>query len=237
MITNRMKENIVPNSIIQEFSDVYKPELRRVFRATKYGIYHHIKPLLRHTRFRWLRQDILKIVKYAFAEMEKWSLYKSCQSMGFTWPERRRNLADNSTSKTQQSHGCHYSYHRPSSTYSRLLLHSCPCAPSRRSKHRHEAVRHVLFHYSTFGLRNSGATFQLMMGQLFGHLPCCSIVYVDDILVFFQASTRPRAALQVLKLLQENGLIVRTDKCIFDASTVEFLGHQIITNGINPSSN
>ena len=39
-----------------------------------------------------------------------------------------------------------------------------------------------VFHYSTFGLRNSGATFQRMMDQILGHLPFCR-VYIDDILI------------------------------------------------------
>ena len=47
-----------------------------------------------------------------------------------------------------------------------------------------------MFHYSTFGLRNSGATFQRMMDQIFGHLPYCR-VYMDDILV---ASENQRAS-------------------------------------------
>ena len=38
-----------------------------------------------------------------------------------------------------------------------------------------------VFHYSTFGLRNSGATFQRMMDSIFGDLPNV-LVYIDDLL-------------------------------------------------------
>ena len=46
-----------------------------------------------------------------------------------------------------------------------------------------------VFQYSTFGLRNSGATFQRMMDQIFGHLPHCR-VYIDDILVASQRTSK-----------------------------------------------
>ena len=91
-----------------------------------------------------------------------------------------------------------------------------------------------MFHYSTFGLRNSGATFQRMMDQIFGHLPYCR-VYIDDILVASENHREHREHLQsVLELLRKNGLVIRRDKCVFGASTVEFLGHDISGDGIRP---
>ena len=91
-----------------------------------------------------------------------------------------------------------------------------------------------IFHYSTFGLRNSGATFQRLMDQILGHLTYC-IVYVDDILVFSENHHDHRHHLrEVLRLLQENGLVVRPDKCAFGTETVQFLGHQISPDGIHP---
>ena len=60
------------------------------------------------------------------------------------------------------------------------------------------------FHYSTFGLRNSGATFQCMMDQIFGDVPFC-LVYVDDILIFSDNDTDHAEHLQrVLQLLKDN---------------------------------
>ena len=40
-----------------------------------------------------------------------------------------------------------------------------------------------MFYYSTFGLRNSGATFQRLMDSIFGQTSNC-LVYIDDLLVF-----------------------------------------------------
>ena len=91
-----------------------------------------------------------------------------------------------------------------------------------------------MFHYSTFGLRNSGATFQRMMDQIFGHLPYCR-VYIDDILVASENHREHREHLQsVLELLRKNGLVIRRDKCVFGASTAEFLDHDISGDGIRP---
>ena len=91
-----------------------------------------------------------------------------------------------------------------------------------------------VFHYSTFGLRNSGATFQRMMDQIFGHLPYCK-VYIDDILIASENHREHRVHLQsVLQLLHINGLVIRRDKCVFGASTIDFLGHDISRDGIRP---
>jgi len=93
-----------------------------------------------------------------------------------------------------------------------------------------------VFHYSTFGLRNSGATFQRMMDVIFGHLPFCA-AYVDDILIYSDNHQDHVAHLgQVLHLLQENGLVVRPDKCVFGSPSVEFLGYNIDAEGIRPVS-
>ena len=91
-----------------------------------------------------------------------------------------------------------------------------------------------VFHYSTFGLRNSGATFQRMMDQIFGHLLCCK-VYIDDILIASENHREHRVHLQsVLELLHINGLVIRRDKCVFGASAIDFLGHDISGDGIGP---
>ena len=77
-----------------------------------------------------------------------------------------------------------------------------------------------VFHYSTFGLKNSGATFQRMMDSIFGQLPNV-IVYMDDLLVFSNSVTDHEQHLRsVLSLLRNNGLIVRPDKCVFAANAV-----------------
>ena len=93
-----------------------------------------------------------------------------------------------------------------------------------------------VFHYSTFDLRNSGATFQRMMDQIFSHLPYCK-VYIDDILVASENHREHREHLRsVLELLHTctNGLVIRRDKCVFGASAIDFLDHDISGDGIRP---
>ena len=64
-----------------------------------------------------------------------------------------------------------------------------------------------VFHYLTFGLKNSGATFQRMMDSIFGQLPNV-IVYMDDLLVFSDSVTDHEQHLRsVLSLLQNIGLM------------------------------
>ena len=94
-----------------------------------------------------------------------------------------------------------------------------------------------VFHYSTFGLKNSGATFQRMMDNILGHLSCV-VVYIEDILIFSENKHDHQQHLQtVLCVLQENELLARQDKCVFGASSVEFLGHVISAEGIQPTQN
>jgi hypothetical protein len=74
------------------------------------------------------------------------------------------------------------------------------------------------------------------MMDVFGHLPFCA-AYVDDILIYSDNHQDHVAHLrQVLHLLQENGLVVRPDKCVFGAPSVEFLGYNIDAEGIRPVS-
>ena len=59
--------------------------------------------------------------------------------------------------------------------------------------------------------------------------------YVDDILV---ASSSPEEHLQHLRLilqrLQEHGLTINPNKCVFGVASLDFLGHQVNSKGIRP---
>lgn len=88
--------------------------------------------------------------------------------------------------------------------------------------------------YSTFGLGNARATFQHLMDTILGDLPFY-VCYVDDILIFSRSQEEHlRHVLAVLKRLQENGLVVRFDKCISRAEKVDFLGHEISPARVRP---
>ena len=59
------------------------------------------------------------------------------------------------------------------------------------------------------------------------------LVYIDDLLIFLNnIQEHERHLRKTLTRLQRSGLIVQQDKCVFVASTVEFLGHQVSAKGL-----
>jgi hypothetical protein len=85
-----------------------------------------------------------------------------------------------------------------------------------------------------FGLKNAGMTFQRLMDLLLGNLPF-AFVYLDDILVASPSEALHRRHLcQVFSLLEQNGLVVNSEKCVFGQASIEFLGHLISAAGSNP---
>jgi Reverse transcriptase (RNA-dependent DNA polymerase) len=77
-------------------------------------------------------------------------------------------------------------------------------------------------------------TFQRLMDRIFFDLPFC-FVYLDDLLVASRdTADHCRHLRQALQLLQENGLVINREKCIFGQQSVEFLGHQVLAAGISP---
>ena len=78
-----------------------------------------------------------------------------------------------------------------------------------------------------FGLTNSPATFQTMMNHLFKELIDEGVVavYMDDILIFTETLVQHQQVVRrVLQILRENNLFLKAEKCIFEQSTVEYLG-------------
>ena len=79
-----------------------------------------------------------------------------------------------------------------------------------------------------FGLKNAPPTFQRYMTLVMAECVSCCLVYMDDLLVY---SVTPEQHLQDLKkvfhTLQNAKLKVKKEKCVFGATSVEFLGHMI----------
>jgi hypothetical protein len=85
-----------------------------------------------------------------------------------------------------------------------------------------------------FRLRNSGMTFQRLMDSILSSPPF-TFVYLDDILVASSDEAAHRWHLEaVFAVLQQNGLVINPDKCLFDCSSVDFLGHRLGAAGIGP---
>ena len=85
-----------------------------------------------------------------------------------------------------------------------------------------------------FGLTNAPSTFQDMMNHILSDmLDMGTLAYMDDILVYANTEEKhDEMVREVLKCLQNNGLAISPEKCIWKAQEVEFLGYIIGRNGI-----
>lgn len=88
-----------------------------------------------------------------------------------------------------------------------------------------------------FGLMNAPSTFQRMMnGVLRGLNWLTCLVYLDDIVIFTRGGVQ-RHVLQVaavLERLSAAGLTLKLKKCHFAASSMEYLGHELSSEGVRP---
>lgn len=85
-----------------------------------------------------------------------------------------------------------------------------------------------------FGLKNAAQAFQRLMDVVGQDLDFV-FIYLDDILVFSRSHREHRHHLrQLFRRLDEYGLVVNVDKCQFGRSTIDFLGHQISSDGVLP---
>jgi len=96
-----------------------------------------------------------------------------------------------------------------------------------------------LFRYERlpFGLKNSTAYFQRVMDQVLREagLDHCARAFVDDVLIFSQdKETHLQHVQQVLEALYKVGLRVHPGKCVFATDRVEYLGHMVTPDGLEP---
>ena len=78
-----------------------------------------------------------------------------------------------------------------------------------------------------FGLTNAPTVFQTLVNDVLRDLlNVCVVVYLDDILIFSRTPKEHTTHVRlVLQWLLENRLFVKAEKCVFNAASVEFLGH------------
>jgi len=84
-----------------------------------------------------------------------------------------------------------------------------------------------------FGLMNSPATFQNFMNHIFRDLIAKGVVevYMGDILVHtITIEEHRQVTREVLRILRENNLFLKPEKCVFHQTEVEYLG-MIVGNG------
>jgi len=100
-------------------------------------------------------------------------------------------------------------------------------------------TRYGLFEFKVmpFGLTNAPSTFQDMMNHILSDvLDVGVLAYMDDILIYAKREEEhDRLVREVLKRLQENGLAVSPEKCVWKEQEVEFLGYIIGRNGVRMS--
>ena len=85
-----------------------------------------------------------------------------------------------------------------------------------------------------FGLKNAGQTFQRFVDNILAGIPHV-FVYMDDILVASPTAAEHKKDVQrVMEVLEQHGLVINREKCQFQKSQVEFLGHLVDKNGIRP---
>ncbi|GBL97887.1 Transposon Ty3-I Gag-Pol polyprotein [Araneus ventricosus] len=90
------------------------------------------------------------------------------------------------------------------------------------------------FLYMPFGLRNAAQTFQRFLDDILRDLNC--FANLDDILIAsIDHASHYRDLEQVFQRLNEKGLVLNIEKCIFGADKLPFLGCEVPKDGISPS--
>lgn len=85
-----------------------------------------------------------------------------------------------------------------------------------------------------FGLCNAAQTFQRFMNSVLHGLDFC-YCYIDDILIASETTEKHLQNIQaVFERLSEHGLTINPSKCVFGVSEIEYLGHVINKNGVQP---
>ena len=93
-----------------------------------------------------------------------------------------------------------------------------------------------LFRYNRlpFGVSSAPGIFQRVMESVLRGISGV-VVYLDDILITAPTEEEHVAILaEVLKRLQEAGLCLKRDKCVFLSPSVTYLGHVIDSQGLHP---
>lgn len=91
------------------------------------------------------------------------------------------------------------------------------------------------FNRMNFGLRNASQTFKRLMDEIVRGLDFV-FVYIDDILV--ASSDEEMHIIHIRKVferLKEHGINIKASKCQFGVTTLDFLGHSITKDGIQPA--
>ncbi|MBW0463548.1 hypothetical protein O181_003263 [Austropuccinia psidii MF-1] len=89
-----------------------------------------------------------------------------------------------------------------------------------------------------FGLTNAPASFQNLLNDISSDfLDIFVVVYLDDIMVFSSSEEEHvKHVASVLQRLRDNNLFAKASKCVFHASSVEYLGYVFLSDGLKMHS-
>ena len=101
------------------------------------------------------------------------------------------------------------------------------------------ATHNGLYEFLTmpFGLSNSGASFQRLMGHILRGLEYrFALIYIDDVIIFSKSVEEHLSHLEeVFRRLREANVKLNPKKCNFVKQKVEYLGHVVTPDGISPN--
>lgn len=95
-----------------------------------------------------------------------------------------------------------------------------------------------LFRYKRlmYGIVIAPEIFQRILEQILSRCSKFAVNFIDDILIFSDTEEEHEEALNmVLSTLREYGVLLNKDKCVFKVTELDFLGHTISSEGIQPS--
>ncbi|MBW0483856.1 hypothetical protein O181_023571 [Austropuccinia psidii MF-1] len=89
-----------------------------------------------------------------------------------------------------------------------------------------------------FGLTNSPASFHNLLNDIFADfLDVFVVVYLDDIMVFSSSEEEHvKHVASVSQRLRDNNLFAKASKCVFHASSVQYLGYVVSSDGLKMDS-
>ncbi|XP_062714079.1 uncharacterized protein K02A2.6-like [Aedes albopictus] len=95
-----------------------------------------------------------------------------------------------------------------------------------------------LFRYKRlmYGIVIAPEIFQRILEQILSRFSEYTVNFIDDILIFGKTESEHDAALEsVLSTLKEYGVLLNQEKCVFKVQKLDFLGHTLSAEGIQPA--